>query len=447
MFVKLTYWNNNATDGNVWEVLRTDGETFYVRNVGDWGGLEHRNVSADSVERIDDETAARLIADAESVRAASIIDRGTATERATVADAGCWVDGHWGWRGIARVVEIARDFGFTLTDDETDDLAAYDADDDAPYTPDTWATVHDTVSALADDAEQWLTDNVAPDGYCFGWDDGEFFLSPTELTAATLKLQAAEFRPLWWSIYRDDQRDAWEQGDDVHMGDLVDTDEPRSVRIDPDASPDFWEVPSCVWGDYCGDSVGRSNHRALIRDYPEFFSDHVGGYDSHSLLIPSRPDWDGDALSSLVDDLTRLRDEYPLYDEADHSALETDTAWEAWEQYLGADIRLALMREHHIDDDALDAIADETLRERFYGAYRDASEYPYMESATDVVFPGCDDIVAEIAEEIRSGTFGQTAETTSDAPTLFDAVTGDDTRATTYSLRSIAISAEGTDNA
>jgi hypothetical protein len=28
----------------------------------------------------------------------------------------------------------------------------------------------------AEDAEQWLNDFAAPDGYSFGWHEGEFFL-------------------------------------------------------------------------------------------------------------------------------------------------------------------------------------------------------------------------------------------------------------------------------
>jgi hypothetical protein len=32
---------------------------------------------------------------------------------------------------------------------------------------------------LADVAERWLNDRIAPDGYSFGWHDGEFFLWTT----------------------------------------------------------------------------------------------------------------------------------------------------------------------------------------------------------------------------------------------------------------------------
>jgi hypothetical protein len=35
----------------------------------------------------------------------------------------------------------------------------------------------------ADDAEAWLNDHIAPDGYRFLWNDGEFFLWPETLIA------------------------------------------------------------------------------------------------------------------------------------------------------------------------------------------------------------------------------------------------------------------------
>jgi hypothetical protein len=34
---------------------------------------------------------------------------------------------------------------------------------------------------LGDDAENWMNDNVAPEGFSFGWEDGEFFLLSNEM--------------------------------------------------------------------------------------------------------------------------------------------------------------------------------------------------------------------------------------------------------------------------
>lgn len=86
--------------------------------------------------------------------------------RATARDAGCWVDGHHGWRGIGVAVEAAIARGWPITSEDRDSLDRYMSGD----------VLGGPINEIADDAEAWLTDNVAPDGYSFGWHDGEFFL-------------------------------------------------------------------------------------------------------------------------------------------------------------------------------------------------------------------------------------------------------------------------------
>lgn len=76
----------------------------------------------------------------------------------TAADAGCWVDGHWGQFGSSRVIQIAHEFGWQ-------DYLVVHPDDEF---------IHD----YADKAEEWMNNNVAPDGHSFGWYDGEWFLWP-----------------------------------------------------------------------------------------------------------------------------------------------------------------------------------------------------------------------------------------------------------------------------
>jgi hypothetical protein len=77
----------------------------------------------------------------------------------TAADSGCWIDGHWGWRGSARLIELAKEFGWS---DWTSDLREDD----------------EFIHEVADIAEQWMNNSVAPDGHSFGWFDGEWFLWP-----------------------------------------------------------------------------------------------------------------------------------------------------------------------------------------------------------------------------------------------------------------------------
>ena len=95
--------------------------------------------------------------------------------KVTASDAGCWIDGHWGQYGGARMVAIAAEYGWE--DSEAIDLAqrhlAAMQPSDAPSLSD---DEYIELSGALDDAEQFLNDYVAPDGYTFGWFDGEFFL-------------------------------------------------------------------------------------------------------------------------------------------------------------------------------------------------------------------------------------------------------------------------------
>lgn len=98
-----------------------------------------------------------------------------------VAETGCWIAGHWGWRGSLRLIEIAEGFDFDqkLTDDDRRAMQAVDDGDDTFVTSD--GTISDPFEwvsgqgGLADDAEAWLN-KIAPEGWSFGWHDGEFFL-------------------------------------------------------------------------------------------------------------------------------------------------------------------------------------------------------------------------------------------------------------------------------
>lgn len=89
----------------------------------------------------------------------------------TAADAGCWVDGHWGWRASVRVIVLAREFGFQV-DEELEDAIKYFNNDECSSYSDTPEIVYDA----SDEAEEWMNNNVAPQGYSFGWFDGEWFL-------------------------------------------------------------------------------------------------------------------------------------------------------------------------------------------------------------------------------------------------------------------------------
>ena len=101
-------------------------------------------------------------------------------ERLTSADnAGCWIDGHWGQYGIARMIQIASEFGF-VDSASNPPFATLDCVDIAlrhlsPGSDVDWLELENMEQA-ADDVENWLNENIAPEGFSFGWYDGEFFL-------------------------------------------------------------------------------------------------------------------------------------------------------------------------------------------------------------------------------------------------------------------------------
>lgn len=74
---------------------------------------------------------------------------------------GCWIDGHLGQYATSRLIEIAIAYGY--------DTGEYDREN------------LDDVVWVGEGAEDYLNEYVAPDGYSFGWFDGEFFLWSFEM--------------------------------------------------------------------------------------------------------------------------------------------------------------------------------------------------------------------------------------------------------------------------
>lgn len=95
-------------------------------------------------------------------------------QKATANDVGCHVSGWHGQYGGAAMVLTARSFGYNdaeliaIAEQHYDSMASRDHE---PITDDE----HQQLSDALDEVEQWLNDNVAQDGYAFGWHDGEFF--------------------------------------------------------------------------------------------------------------------------------------------------------------------------------------------------------------------------------------------------------------------------------
>jgi hypothetical protein len=94
---------------------------------------------------------------------------------------GCWIDDRWGHYGVARLVDIAQDYGFEISDLDESALWAY-RNNERFFQDEVTGEHHESSDwmlmqgGLADEAEDWLNDNIAKPGYVFGWNDGEFFL-------------------------------------------------------------------------------------------------------------------------------------------------------------------------------------------------------------------------------------------------------------------------------
>jgi hypothetical protein len=93
---------------------------------------------------------------------------------------GCLVDGAFGidYQAVS-VLEIARDFGFWChVPPEFQDVY-----DDLLYSSRSIDGMESAIldqGGLLDYAVDWLNDHVAPDGYAYGFHDGDFFLQSDE---------------------------------------------------------------------------------------------------------------------------------------------------------------------------------------------------------------------------------------------------------------------------
>lgn len=107
-----------------------------------------------------------------------------APSRAVPKDAGCYVDGHWGQYAVAHMVSRAEEFGYdnpeviALADRHMDECTHGGITHEGiqPLTDDE----HEILIDASDEVENWLNEHIAPEGYFFGWHDGEFFLQSQE---------------------------------------------------------------------------------------------------------------------------------------------------------------------------------------------------------------------------------------------------------------------------
>lgn len=80
--------------------------------------------------------------------------------------AGCIVGGSYGQYASLEVINLAIASGWV----DEDAQRLVEAEDEM------LEMLREYENEIADDAEAWMNENVAPEGYSFGWHDGEFFL-------------------------------------------------------------------------------------------------------------------------------------------------------------------------------------------------------------------------------------------------------------------------------
>lgn len=94
--------------------------------------------------------------------------------RASVSDAGTWVDGSRGVYAPVIMLDLAIEHGYQVAADDQGLVAwardGYPTDEGRPDFPEFW-------DELLGEVEEWMSEHVAPDGYSFGWLDGDFILA------------------------------------------------------------------------------------------------------------------------------------------------------------------------------------------------------------------------------------------------------------------------------
>jgi hypothetical protein len=163
----------------------------------------------------------------------------------------------------------------------------------------------------------------------------------------------------------------------------------------PGETADVVEVPYTCWGDYVGSTVERSNFRSLVEEYPDTFIEVYGGYDSHVLYLPTFK------LTREIKELVNALFDYPLVNDEDHSMLEIDLAWEAWDDWLRYDLFSDLVEYEGLDPDEWTNEEVEFVRERYYAIAMENTG-PVCEDAVSAYFPNHDETTETLAVELQT---------------------------------------------
>jgi len=213
------------------------------------------------------------------------------------------------------------------------------------------------------------------------------------VTVVTGETFADNYNVTRWTMSHDPRDMSW-----IGWAEIHNTQDSYHATTDEYA---IWLIESASWGDYSNAGIeNRSNHRSLLRDYPEHLIEvGLSSHDGQSLALiigPAVPD-------ELIGAIHHF-DEWHIYDEDDESALTDELATEAWEEYQRHDIVQTLTGGgSEFIDEHIDGLNEEWLKNRFYAAYSTGKyDYPYAETATSIVFPQYDKVIAEIQDDVNT---------------------------------------------
>jgi len=148
--------------------------------------------------------------------------------------------------------------------------------------------------------------------------------------------------------------------------------------ISPFRDISFITCNYCLFSDYVGDTVTRSNQRtlySLLKDLPGV-SEMTLGYSGVQTCIncPSLTNWTKTQLLNLLEILDSLTD-YPLIDDEDLSNLESEIFSESWDNYIASDIISDLSKLIEIESDTM---IDHIEAQRLYDLSQSLNELDYL---------------------------------------------------------------------
>ena len=132
------------------------------------------------MEPISDEEAMEVAARLAANIARNTTEPRTIQQSAPAFEPGCYVDGHWGQYGIARMVEIAEEMGYDQDPYLIHLAHAHLAECAHPGQEYMTDAARERLFDSADEVEAWMNEHAAADGYVWEWVDGEFFYSELE---------------------------------------------------------------------------------------------------------------------------------------------------------------------------------------------------------------------------------------------------------------------------